>query len=134
MYVLDAFALMAYLKGEPSAQRVRDLLSDAENRKCQVYLSIINLGEVLYNLERNNGLNKAHEALTIIQSLPLEILPADNQTVFAAAHVKATHPVSYADAFAIVAAQRLNGVVLTGDTEFNDVADLVEVEWLAGNQ
>ena len=134
MYVLDAFALMAYLKGEPSAQRVRDLLSDAENRKCQVYLSIINLGEVLYNLERNNGLNKAHEALTIIQSLPLEILPADNQTVFAAAHVKATHPVSYADAFAIIAAQRLNGVVLTGDTEFNDVADLVEVEWLAGNQ
>ncbi len=134
MYVLDAFALMAYLKGEPSAQRVRDLLSDAENRKCQVYLSIINLGEVLYNLERNNGLNKAHEALTIIQSLPLEILPADNQTVFAAAHVKATHPVSYADAFAIIAAQRLNGVVLTGDPEFNDVADLVEVEWLAGNR
>ncbi len=134
MYVLDAFALMAYLKGEPSAQRVRDLLSDAENRKCQVYLSIINLGEVLYNLERNNGLNKAHEALTIIQSLPLEILPADNQTVFAAAHVKATHPVSYADAFAIIAAQGLNGVVLTGDPEFNDVADLVEVEWLAGNQ
>ena len=134
IYVLDAFALMAYLKGEPSAQRIRDLLSDAEHRKCQLYMSIINLGEVLYNLERNNGLNKAREALTIIQSLPLEILPADPQTVFAAAHIKANHPISYADAFAITAALQLTGGVLTGDPEFNDVADSVEVEWLARNR
>jgi ribonuclease VapC len=94
-------------------------------------MSVINLGEVLYNLERNNGLNKAHEALTIIQSLPIEVLPAENQLVFAAAHIKANYPVSYADAFAIASAQQMGGAVVTGDPEFSDVADLVRVEWLA---
>jgi predicted nucleic acid-binding protein len=93
-------------------------------------MSIINLGEVLYNMERNYGLNKAHEALTVIQSLPIEILPADNQTVFAAAHIKANHPISYADAFVIIAAQKFDGIVMTGDPEFQDVTELAKIEWL----
>jgi len=64
-------------------------------------------------IERNNGLAKTHEALALIQSLPIEILPADNQTVLAAAHVKANHPISYADAFVVVAAQNINGTIMT---------------------
>ena len=130
IYILDAFALMAYLQGEPAAQRVRDLFVDGGNGKCHLYISIINLGEVLYNMERNHGVSKAHEALTIIQSLPIEILPADDQTVFAAAHIKANHPISYADAFVIVAAQKLDGIVMTGDSEFQDVTELAKIEWL----
>lgn len=130
-YILDAFALMAYLKGEPSARRVRDLFSDGENGKCKIHISVINLGEVLYNLERNFGLGRVHETLTIIQSLAVEIVSADDQTVFAAAHVKANYSISYADAFAIVAAQKLGGIVITGDPEFSEVTELINVEWLS---
>src|SRR5262245_14827904 len=130
VYILDAFALMAYLKGEPAAQRLRNLFRDGENGKCHISISIINLGEVLYNMERHYGISKAHQALTIIQGLPIEILPADNQTVFAAAHIKANYPVSYADAFVVVAAQELNGIVMTGDPEFHDITALAQVEWL----
>jgi len=128
-YVLDAFALMAYLYGEPAAQ-VRDLLNDGKKGKCHIRISIINLGEVLYNMERNHGLAKAHEALTIIQSLPIEVLPADNQAVFAAAHIIANYPISYADAFVVVAAQKLNGGIMTGDPEFQDITELARIEWL----
>jgi len=102
--VLDSFAFIAYLQDEPAAQRIQKILKDAEENKCGVYISIINLGEVLYSVERNNGLAKTHEVLALIQSLPIEILPADNQTVLAAAHIKANHPISYADAFVVVAA------------------------------
>lgn len=130
VYVMDAFALMAYLNGEPAAQRVREILADGEKGKCHIYMSIINLGEVLYNLERNYGLGRAQDALAVIQSLAIEVLPADDQTVFAAAHIKANHPVSYADAFVIVAAQKLDGIVMTGDPEFHDAAELAQVEWL----
>ena len=130
VYIMDAFELMAYLNGEPAAQRVRELLDNGEKGKCHIYMSIINLGEVLYNLERNYGLGRAQDALAIIQSLAIEVLPADDQTVFAAAHVKANYPVSYADAFVVVAAQKLNGIVMTGDPEFQDVAELAKVEWL----
>lgn len=130
IYILDAFALMAYLKGEPAAQRVRDLFIDGGDGRCHLCISIINLGEVLYNMERNHGISKAHEALTIIQSLPIEILPADDQTVFAAAHIKANHPISYADAFVVVAAQKLDGIIMTGDPEFQDITELAQIEWL----
>ncbi len=129
-YVLDSFAFIAYLEDEPAAQRVQKILKDAEENKCKVYISIINLGEVLYSVERNNGLAKTHKALALIQSLPIEILPADNQTVLAAAHVKANHPISYADAFVVVAAQNINGTIMTGDPEFEEVTKLAKIEWL----
>ena len=54
--------------------------------------------------------------------------------VLAAAHFKAQFPISYADAFAVVAvaAQECGGVVMTGDPEFSPLANagLVAVEWL----
>ncbi|MCQ3935767.1 MAG: hypothetical protein DPW18_01845 [Chloroflexi bacterium] len=87
--------------GEPAAQRVRENLADGEKGKCHIYMSIINLEEVLYNLERNYGLGRAQDALAVIQSLSMEVLPADDQAVLDAAHIKANHPVSYADAFVI---------------------------------
>lgn len=129
-YILDAFAFMAYFENEPGAERVEQILQDAEDGNTRVFISIINLGEVIYNTERRHGLNKAQDALALIQEMPVEILPADDQTVFAAAHIKANYPVSYADAFAIVAAQQLKGTVLTGDPEFQDVTELTMVEWL----
>jgi predicted nucleic acid-binding protein len=57
-------------------------------------------------------------------------LPADEQTVFAAAHIKANYTLSYADAFALVAAQTLGSTLITGDPEFSTVEELVNIEWL----
>jgi ribonuclease VapC len=130
VYILDSFAFIAYLEDEPAAQRVQKLLEDAKENTCRLYMSIINLGEILYSVERNHGLAKTHETLALIQSLPIEILPADNQTVLAAAHIKANHPISYADAFVVVAAQKINGTIMTGDPEFEDVTELAKIEWL----
>lgn len=129
-YILDAFAFMAYFENEPGAERVEQILQEVKEGKARACISIINLGEVVYNTERKHGLTKAQDTLALIQEMPIEILPADNQTVFAAAHIKANHPVSYADAFVIVAAQRLNGIVMTGDPEFHDVTELAKIEWL----
>ncbi|MBI5823230.1 MAG: type II toxin-antitoxin system VapC family toxin [Chloroflexi bacterium] len=129
-YILDAFAVMAYIQGEPSAQRVKKILQDAKQNKCHVYISIINVGEILYNVERNKGMASAQDILTLLQGLPIEILPADNQTVLAAAHIKANYPISYADAFVVVAAQKINGIIMTGDPEFEEVTELAQIEWL----
>lgn len=129
-YVLDSFAFIAYLEDEPAAHRIQKFLEDAKENKCRLYISIINLGEILYSVERSNGLAKTHETLALVQSLPIEILPADNQTVLAAAHIKANHPISYADAFVVVAAQNINGTIMTGDPEFEEVAKLARIEWL----
>ena len=130
-YVLDTFALLAYLKDEPGAARIEDVLEQAEKERCHLFASIINLGEVFYIVERKGGVPEAQDTLALIRQLPIEVLPADEQTVFAAAHIKATHRLSYADAFAVVGALDKNAVVLTGDPEFAGVESLVKVEWLA---
>jgi len=129
-YVLNSFAFIVYLEFEPAAYRIQKLLKDAEENKCKVYMSIINLGEILCSVKRNNGLPKTHETLALIQGLPIEILPAGNQTALAAAHIKANHPISYADAFVVVAAQNINGTIMTGDPEFEEVTQPAKIEWL----
>jgi predicted nucleic acid-binding protein len=129
-YVLDAFAFMAYLENEPGAGRIESIFKDVQEGKAHAYISIINLGEVIYNIERRYGLVKAQDTLALIQRMPVEVLPADDQTVLAAAHIKANHPISYADAFVVVAAQKLSGIIMTGDPEFQDITELAQIEWL----
>ncbi len=129
-YVLDSFAALAYLEGELSADLVRVILQDAHAGRCQVFMSLINLGEVLYITEREQGLTKAQAALAAIGQLPIRILPATQAAVFAAAHIKAQYLVSYADAFAIAAAREHDAAVVTGDPEFRQVQDSVRLEWL----
>jgi ribonuclease VapC len=131
-YVLDSFALLAYLEGEVGMARVRSVLAGAEARRHAVYLSLINLGEVLYITERERGLVEARRTLGAVDQLPVEIVGVSRATVLAAAHIKARFPISYADAFAVVTAQYHRGVVMTGDPEFEPLAEagVVAVAWL----
>lgn len=127
-YVLDSFAVLAYLTAEEGMPRVREVLGDASAGRSSVYLSLINLGEIAYIVERERGLAQAQQTLGLIDQMPIQILPASREAVLAAAHVKAGHPIAYADAFAVAAAQSLDAVVLTGDPEFESVKELVRVE------
>ena len=129
-FVLDSFALLAYLQDEPIAARVEKLLESAHKGKNRLLLSIINLGELLYITERRGGIARAQDMLALIRQLPIDILPADEQTVLAAAHIKANHAISYADAFVVAIAMQENAAILTGDPEFQSVQTLVHVEWL----
>lgn len=135
-YALDSYALLAYLEGEAGKPRVKELLTGAESGMHTIYLSLINLGEVLYITERERSLFLAQRALAAIDQLPLQIVPVSRATVLAAAHVKARYPISYADAFAVVTAQDHHGVLVTGDPEFHSVANdrLIPVEWLSARQ
>ncbi len=130
VYLLDSFALLAYLNGEPGQGRVQEVLALAEKHRCRAIMCTINLGEVVYMTERRLGLTSAQSVLALVESLPLELLEATRELVLAAAHVKAGQPLSYADAFAVAAAARENAVILTGDPEFEAVEQMVRVEWL----
>ena len=130
VFILDSYALLAYLGGELGEGRVKEILHDTSLGEDRALMSLINLGEVVYITERERGLVKAQEVLAMVEQLPIEILPVDRQTVLAAAHIKAIYPIAYADAFVITAAQSHDGTVLTGDPEFNAVKDIVRVEWI----
>ena len=130
-YVLDSFALLAHLGDEAGAARVRAVLRAARLDRAEVFLSAINLGELVYITEREQGLVQAQMALNAVEQLPVQILEATRERVLAAAHLKANHAISYADAFVVAAAQEMGATILTGDPEFRTVEALVPVEWLA---
>ena len=130
VFVLDSFALLAYLGGEPAGERVQQVLKEAEGGRCHALLCLINLGEVLYVTERRRGLAVAQNVQALIETLPLELVSVTRDLVLEAAHIKAHHAISYADAFVAALSVRERGIVLTGDPEFDSLAQLVRLEWL----
>ena len=130
-FLLDSWAILAYLKKEsPADQRVIELLSKARDGETQLFLSIINLGEIYYIVGRARGEDTAQYILEEIKRLPIEILSVDEKDVLSAARWKMKYPMAYADAFAASAAQNLQALLLTGDPELLALKDLLEIEIL----
>jgi predicted nucleic acid-binding protein len=131
-YVLDSYALLAYFEAEPGSEQVRRLLEIAREDKCHLYMCVVNLGEVVYIVERERGLPKAQEILARIDELPIEIVNVDRTLTLAAAHLKTDCPIAYADCFAAALSQSKNAALVTGDPEFKKIkADCnVSIEWL----
>jgi len=129
-YILDSFALLAYLEDEAGAEQVEARLIQAEKGEAKVLLSLINYGECLYIVERERGLAQAQWTVGLVDRLPVQVVEVDRSLVLAAAHIKARYPIAYADAFAVALAQQIDGTLLTGDPEFRRVQGLIPIEWL----
>ena len=128
--VLDSFAVLAYLQAEKGAQQVKELLHQAANGQLSVQMTVINLGEVYYITSRVYGQERAEEVLAMLKHLPIKLVVADEELTIEASRIKAKHPLSYSDAFAVALAQRHGVSVVTGDLEFSCVENLVSVKWL----
>lgn len=130
IYVMDSYAILAFFQAEPGGLKVKELLRRARAEDAVALMSLINLGEVIYNVGRKLGEDKAKEMLEDIILLPIELLDVTKSRVFAAARIKTRYPISYADAFAVSLAQEMNAAVVTGDPEFKRVESLVQLFWL----
>lgn len=129
--VVDAWALLAFLqKEEPAATRVKAIIDGAQRGRCEVFVSLINLGEVYYSIGRSKGLPEADSTLEDIGLLPLAVIPADRPAVIKAASLKAVHRLSHADAFAMAAALARDATLLTGDPELVQLKKHVRIEEL----
>ncbi len=63
LYVLDTFALMAYLRREKNFDIVRSIILETLAGRCESYMSVINLGELYYMQSRKSGHVKAESSL-----------------------------------------------------------------------
>ncbi|MGH7770882.1 MAG: type II toxin-antitoxin system VapC family toxin [Candidatus Binatia bacterium] len=128
--VLDSFALVSLYHREPGWQVVQRALYNQEKACTRAILSWINWGEFFYIVKRRVGPAKTMDALHLLEQLPIELFPVDQPLVRAAAEIKSEHALSYADAFCVATAQRLNAIVLTDDPEFESVERLIKIRWL----
>jgi predicted nucleic acid-binding protein len=111
MIVLDAWALLAYLRGEPCAERVEVGWISSGAAICA-----LNLGEALCIRMRERGPGAAHSEVEVI-ARRAEIVEADWPLVREAAEIKAAGGPSFADAFCLATALRLRAPLWTGDPE-----------------
>ena len=130
-FVLDAWAVLALLQGEePAASRVRQLFNAVRGEDEEIFISIINLGEVLYRIGKLKGEEEAWQTLDQIRRLPLTVIPANEGAVFAAVGFKIHYAISYADAFAAATTGELGAILVTGDPELEQLENRIQIEML----
>lgn len=129
-YVLDSWAAIAYLQGEPASELIADLMADAFESDGEVRMSIINLGEVWYIFARETSDKTADAAVAELRGLGIRFVDADWELTKSAATLKANGRISYADAFAAALAQHHKCELVTGDVEFKAIESKVRIRWV----
>jgi PIN domain nuclease of toxin-antitoxin system len=110
-FVLDASALLAYLNGEPGAERVRQCIEQG-----QAIMSSVNLAEVLSKCA-DQGMRSAKQA-ALCAALPLEIFAFDTALALSSAALRSsTRPqgLSLGDRCCLALAQSRSATALTAD-------------------
>jgi predicted nucleic acid-binding protein len=109
---LDSWAVLAWLNGREPAARAVEKAFESE----RPWMSWLNIGEVAYQLERRRGKD---EAALVIRRLRAAVALDDvtPERVIAAAHIKAEHPIAFADCFAAATALARRATLYTGDPE-----------------
>ena len=129
-YILDSYTVLAYFQKEKGSDTIKELLKRAAQNQCNIYFCIINLGEAIYITEREQGLQAAQMALSLIKELPIEVVIANEEITLEAAHIKANYPIAYADCFAAAVAKKFQGPLVTGDPEFKLLQNYIDIMWI----
>lgn len=120
-FVLDSYAMLAYFRNEPGGEKVEQLLNEAAEGRHILYMTCINAGEVYYMAHRKDGRDRAALVWKALYHFPITITDADSVITLKAAHIKAQHKLSYADAFAAALTIGKKATLLTGDDEFDSL-------------
>ena len=124
IHVLDASALYRFLMNQPGADIVERLFKQARDANISLMISVVNWGEVYYNVARKKGFQEAQEFMARVRLLPLSVMIADESITEVAARLKAGHGLPYADCFAAAVTGKENVLVTS------DVKDFKKVSWL----
>lgn len=129
-YVLDTWAIIAYLEGELAGAEVRRLILAAPLTGTPLLMSVINAAEVWYTFARETSAARADQSLVELQQAGISFWPADLEMARVAAKFKAAHRMSLADCFATALAESQQAALVTGDPEFKQVEHEVKIVWL----
>ncbi len=114
IYVLDACAMIAWLRDEPGADVVSQAIGDSSS---QCVAHAINLCEVYYAAFRHSGESQARAIITDLETVGIsERIDFDRAFWQQVGRLKAIHrKVSLADCCAITLTNRIGGLLLTSD-------------------
>lgn len=121
-FLLDTSALLTLRDNEPGANRISELLSDGS--PC--YGSFMTLMEVFYRVWKDEGETAGREAYANCLTLPIVWIHESPEILQRAAVIKATHPLSVADAWIAATALELEVMLVHKDPEFESLPELLQ--------
>ncbi|MDF9407974.1 type II toxin-antitoxin system VapC family toxin [Pelotomaculum isophthalicicum JI] len=128
VFVLDAYALLAFLEAEEGGDIVNEYL---QGPGAQFYISAINLGEVFYIVLRERGMETAEIVESeVMQANNIRIVDVTWERAKLAGIFKSRGGISFADCFAAALALEKDAPLITGDKEFQKVTDKIKIIWL----
>jgi len=122
-YILDTSALLTYFEDEEGADRIEELLEQAQHHQVFLLVSFISFMEIFYITLREQSEETAHERLTLLQQLPLIRIESDPATGLVAGHLKAKYPLSLADCWIAALAEQYEALLVHKDPEFEALAE-----------
>lgn len=122
--VLDSYALIAVFLDEQGADVVTKILLQGNAGSIELHITSYNMGEVYYMIWRKASKVQADVCWDAMADLHLFITEPSINLTFAAATLKATYKLSYADAHAAALALQINATVITGDKEFTNLKNI----------
>ena len=128
--VLDSWAVIAYLEDEAAAERVADMIADANEDGIPLLMSVVNAGEVWYIIAREASTSEADSSIKQLRDLGVQFIDADWEMARAAGYFKSKNRMSFADCFAAALAKQRKAQLATGDPEFKQVETEISIEWL----
>ena len=129
-YVLDTWALIAYLEDEPSASHIADLISSAHEEQIPVHMTVVNVGEVWYIIAREVSEDEANRSVKELRDLRIQFVDVDWELTQEAARFKSQHKMSYADCYAAALAKAKKADLVTGDKEFKPLENEIKIAWM----
>ena len=120
-FTLDTSALVAYLEDEPGADRVQDILFRSDRGSVRVFASFMTYMEVLYGVWRCRGEREAKGAYLRLKALPMERMSQNERLLVTAARIKASCPLSVADAWIAATARETSSTLVHKDPEFRSL-------------
>ena len=131
-YILDAYAMIAYLGDEPGAEAIETLLLKARDGKAELFASWVSICEVYYMAQKRSSLESAQAALAAVKSWPIGITPAGEKESLAAGDFKARYRISLGDSYVLGTAKVHRLTAVTGDPEFKPLekAGEINIFWL----
>ena len=116
-YVLDANAVVRYVRGIKGADKVEAIARQCEQGLVSLSMSVVNLGEAHYVISRYLGEKIADKTVHSLQSFVL-FVPVDLEQANEAARIKERFKIGYADSFAAILAIRGNRILVSADPVF----------------
>ena len=125
-YVLDSSSFLTLFENEEGAQIVQELLERAKEEEVAILVCYATFIEVFYITFREQGDEEAIRRVALMGKLAVTRVESSEELGLIAGRLKATHRISFADAWIAATALLYDSTLVHKDPEFDQLKDEIK--------